>query len=111
MGRLCTTTDASGTTTYAYDAWGNVVEETFTHAGVAFTTTTTYDASNRVLTQTNPTGHTVTYTRDTVGRLTAIDLTFPDGTTQPIAGAIALPGRWRAHRRHLRQRPARDAHL
>lgn len=85
LHRLQQTVDAlSGVTQYAYDVHDRLTQVTAPNGA-----TTTYDTGNRVLTQTDPTDHTVTYTRDTAGRITAVDLTIPDGTTHAIASAIA----------------------
>jgi len=89
-------TDATGTTTYAYDALGRVTSidgsasaDTFTYAYDANgnrvsmidpdnrTTTYAYDADNRLITMTAADG-TVTYAYDAVGNL--VSMTYPNGT-------------------------------
>ena len=48
VGRLCQVTDQSGTTAYAYDAYGNVTEHQKTELGVAYSTKYTYRAARIV---------------------------------------------------------------
>src|SRR5581483_8542096 len=76
IGRLCQVVDSSGTTEYAYDAFGNIVTERHTEAGVAYTTSYTYDAGNRVTSITYPNQRVVTYARDSVGRITSVTSTL-----------------------------------
>jgi len=72
IGRLCKVTDASGTTQYAYDAFGNVVADVHTILNVAYTTAYTYDTANRVRSITYPDGQLVIYTRDALGRIQSV---------------------------------------
>ncbi len=61
-------TDATGSTAWTYDVRGRVTREVKTITGVgAFTTTTTYDALDRVVTQTYPDGEVVTTTYNAAG--------------------------------------------
>ncbi|MEK7207641.1 MAG: hypothetical protein AAB134_07155, partial [Pseudomonadota bacterium] len=73
LGRLCRTVDESGTRTFSYDGFGNMLQESFTDtAGVVNTTLFTYDAGDRRLSVTTPGGHAFTENRDAVGRLIAV---------------------------------------
>lgn len=92
VGRLCQVQDQSGTTTYAYDAFGNVLTDTHadTNQGRSASPSTIryqYDAGNRVLAISYPgvdhSGRTVNYTRDGLGRVLSITATV-DGKTQTI---------------------------
>ncbi|MEJ2392880.1 MAG: RHS repeat-associated core domain-containing protein [Gammaproteobacteria bacterium] len=88
IGRLCRVQDPSGTTDYAYDAYGNVLTETHVEAGrhrLNRTTTTQYryDAGNRVIAITYPDGREVDYSRDALGRIQAIAATV-NGKTRNI---------------------------
>ncbi len=66
-GNLTTRVDASGTTTYTWDAQNRPTGKT--SGGV--TTTVTYDAASNILTSVDPLG-TVTYRYDGANRLTAL---------------------------------------
>lgn len=81
MGRLCATIDASGTTTFAYDAFGNLIQQTHTELGITYTVQYTYDAGNRIQSITYPDGQTVSYSRNAVGQISAITLPINGVTT------------------------------
>lgn len=73
---LASVTDPLGrTTTYSYDARGDLTATTSPLGGV---TSSTYDAAHRVLTSTTPEGEVTSYTYDTAGRLLT--------TTDPLGG-------------------------
>ena len=59
---------------YAYDAFGNLVRHTRTEAGVPYVTTYAYDAGDRLLALTDPSGRRVEYGRDALGRITKVEL-------------------------------------
>lgn len=82
IGRLCQVTDQSGTTQYAYDAYGNVTEHKKTELGVTYSTKYTYDNADRILTITYPDNRVATYTRDILGRITTVS--FPVNGTATI---------------------------
>jgi RHS repeat-associated protein len=84
IGRLTTVTDAAGTLNRSYDERGNVVSETRVNGAVTLVTSYTYDAASRVASITYPSGWTVAYTRDAMGRPTAV-------TTQPRDGSAPVP--------------------
>jgi len=85
IGRLCEVSDASGSTTYAYNGLGNTAAQTWTTGGKSFVTAYTYDAANRVHTITYPDNRIVTYTRDALGRTTKVAMTR-DGNAQTVSG-------------------------
>jgi RHS repeat-associated protein len=72
IGRLTTMTDSSGTTTYCYDRRGNVMGKTQVTNGITLVTGYTYTLADRLLTITYPSGHVITYGRDSVGRITSV---------------------------------------
>ena len=80
-GRLCQVTDQSGTTNYAYDAYGNVTEHKKTELGVTYSTKYTYDNADRILTITYPDNRVATYTRDILGRITQVSYTVNSSST------------------------------
>jgi RHS repeat-associated protein len=72
IGRLTQITDSSGSTTYCYDARGNVVTKTQVTGGTTLTTGYTYTLADRIANITYPSGAIVSYGRDTVGRVTSV---------------------------------------
>jgi RHS repeat-associated protein len=86
-GRLCTVVDASGTSAYTYDGFGNVATHTRTEFGVSATTGYGYDPLNRVASITYPDGRKVTYDRNTLGQVTEVTLT-QNGSTQTLASNL-----------------------
>ena len=86
IGRLTTITDDSGTTSLVYDDYRNLVEETRTIDGVAYTTGYSYDLAGNLLQMTYPDGRIVTWQRDALGRVTTI-LTQADAGAAPVVVA------------------------
>jgi YD repeat-containing protein len=78
VGRLSSITESdpasqiTGATVYGYDQHGRVTSETRTIAGVQHTTGYAYDASGRLSGLTYPSGTTVTYGFDALGRVNQI---------------------------------------
>jgi RHS repeat-associated protein len=60
-GRLCSMTDASGSTIYEYSAKGQVRKETKTIDSVQYVTQYTYDQNGNMKTMTYPSGRVITY--------------------------------------------------
>ena len=60
-GRLCTMTDASGTTTYEYSAKGQVTKEAKVIDSIAYATQYSYDMNGNLKTMTYPSGRVITY--------------------------------------------------
>ncbi|BGE87347.1 hypothetical protein Ms3S1_37830 [Methylosinus sp. 3S-1] len=91
IGRLTSMTDSTGTTSFAYDAFGHVVQKTQTIGAVSFTTKWYYHATNgRLIGHTYPSGFKLLYSYDSIGRVSAITLQQPDGTTRStLIGAIS----------------------
>ena len=82
-GRVIKQKDEAGEISYTYDANGNclIISETVSENGVqnvsVNTITRTYDALNRVTSQTDADGNHIGYAYDTQGNLSV--LTYPDG--------------------------------
>ncbi|HYL35196.1 MAG TPA: RHS repeat-associated core domain-containing protein [Bryobacteraceae bacterium] len=90
IGRLTSITDAVGTLSHVYDERGNLLSETRVNSGVTLVTTYTYDVASRVASITYPSGWTVAYTRDAMGRTTGLAAQSPDGSTSlPILTNVA----------------------
>ena len=60
-GRLCSMTDASGTTVYEYTAKGQVRKETKTIDSIQYVTQYAYDQNGNLKTMTYPSGRVITY--------------------------------------------------
>ncbi len=81
IGRLSSITehDAANQVTsllaYAYDAHGRVTSETRTVAGVQYALGYNYDTAGRLSGLTYPSGRTVTYAFDSLGRVSAVNTT------------------------------------
>ncbi|HET9061022.1 MAG TPA: DUF6531 domain-containing protein [Acidimicrobiales bacterium] len=76
LGEVLTDTTAAGTTTYTYDAAGNMTSKVDADGNK---TTYAYDAAGDLTSQTSPTGATTTYTYDSDGN--QLTQTSPDGGT------------------------------
>jgi len=72
IGRLTGITDASGAMSRYYDALGRVTAETRMIAGKIYSTTYAYNAAGRLTAITYPSGRVVGFTRNGLGRVTAI---------------------------------------
>jgi RHS repeat-associated protein len=93
IGRLTTLTDASGSTTYCYDARGNVVRKQQITGSATFATTYAYTAASRLSKIGYPSGAIVTYAYDATGRVEAIQYKA-DATSTPIS--IVSATEWNA---------------
>jgi len=74
IGRLCEVTDPSGTTTFAYDVYGNITTQTKVELGDTYVTTYTYDDVDKITSITYPNGIRLNYQRDSLSRITNIQL-------------------------------------
>jgi YD repeat-containing protein len=99
VGRLTTVTEtaANGTTIlqtsqYAYDQRGRLIQETRAFAGQSFVTAYAYDqTSGRLTGMTYPSGRTVSYSYDAIGRITQISSTASaaqGGQTQTLVSGV-----------------------
>jgi YD repeat-containing protein len=87
IGHLTKIVDATGTTNYGYDHHGRLITETEQAYGATYTTAYAYDAQGRLASITYPSGRTVNYTFDTMGRINQIASTF-NSNTQVLASNI-----------------------
>jgi len=71
IGRLTRIVDESGTTSFAYDARGNLRQRGWTPAGttLAYTTAYAYDLADRLTQVVYPSGRIMDYGRDSLGRV------------------------------------------
>jgi RHS repeat-associated protein len=83
VGRLTSVADAAGTLSRSYDERGDILSEMRVQGGAALSTAYGYDAAQRILSIGYPSGSTAAYTRDAMGRITAV--------TTKAAGTSATP--------------------
>ncbi len=88
IGRLTSVADAAGTLSRSYDQLGNLLSDARTTSAASLTTAYAYDAANRIASITYPSGATVSYTRDTVGRITAVAEQPSGGANTSVASNI-----------------------
>jgi RHS repeat-associated protein len=86
-GRLTMRVDGSGTTTFSYDVFGNLTQESKVVDGNTHVTVYTYDDADLVESITYPSGRTVEYTRNVLGQITEVETTY-DTTTLTVADSI-----------------------
>ena len=72
IGRLTTLEDNSGTTTYQYDARGNLTQQAYSRNGVTHTTAYIYDNADNLTQITYPSGRIITMNRDALGRIAQV---------------------------------------
>lgn len=89
IGRLTSLTDETGSTSYFYDYRGNVARETRVVDGVSYQTDYAYDLADNLSEITYPSGRIVSYTRDSLGRVSKIQ-TQTDALAAPVTVADAI---------------------
>ena len=90
IGRLTTVRDAAGTLSRSFDEQGNLLSETRTSGAATLVTSYSYDALNRIASITYPSGWTAAYSRDAMGRVTAVTAQPPDGSAPvPVVSGVA----------------------
>jgi len=83
--------DESGTHSYSYDAWGNVVEMRYRRGGRDYVTRYSYDRENLLRSMTLPSGRVVEYSRDGVRRIEGVTTTV-GGQRQSVVSQIRYRG-------------------
>ena len=92
LGYLCGRSDESGSYTYSYDGFGNVLSMGFTERdGTLYTTGYGYDDGDNVVQLTYPSGRVVDIVRDGVRRVSGIDTTL-NGGPQSVLSAMSYRG-------------------
>ncbi len=95
IGRLSTITETNpqnqvtSLLAYAYDQKGRTTSETRTINGVAYALAYSYDSAGRLSGMTYPSGRTIAYTLDALGRISQVSTTPQGGTAQIVASGIA----------------------
>ncbi|HEU5352161.1 MAG TPA: RHS repeat-associated core domain-containing protein [Terracidiphilus sp.] len=80
---------AAGTLSRSYDQFGNLLTNARTTSAGTLTTSYTYDAANRIASITYPSQTVVSYTRDIMGRITAVTAKPSGGASTPVASNVA----------------------
>ena len=114
IGRLTSLTDQAGSLTHAYDERGNLLAETRTSGTTTLTTSYAYDAASRVLSITYPDTSVATYTRDAMGKITAVsDKPAGAGAPTTLASSVTYKpfGPWSGftYGNGIVETPTRDA--
>ena len=91
LTRLTAITDPTGSTSYYYDLHGRVVQDTRVIGGVSYATAYQYDNAGRLAGLTYPSGRQVGYTRDSLGRVSAITTSYGSATQVVLAAATYQP--------------------
>ena len=91
VGRLSSITDSSGSTSFGYDAQGNITELTQTIDGQRYTQSYTYNGANRLTGMTYPSGRSVTYSYDASGRINRVDSIGNEGSETLADTITRLP--------------------
>lgn len=86
-GRLTSITDSIGSINYAYDQRGRITSETRVINGISYVCTYTYNTIGQLTGVTYPSGRTLTYTLDSLGRMSQISTT-KDSVTEILANNI-----------------------
>lgn len=87
LGKLSSITDESGSTSYTYNHWGDLIQETKVINGNSFSIGYTYDTEHRLTSTTYPSGRVVTLTPDANQDFSSISSLYQT-TTQPILSNI-----------------------
>jgi YD repeat-containing protein len=87
-GHLTGFTDPSGSTSHVWNQKGRLGSQTRTIGGTAYTTQYDYDPYGRLYRVTYPSGRTLDYGFDGLGRIQQIDTTY-SSVTQPIVSSVA----------------------
>lgn len=92
LGRLTGIVDASGSTSYCYDRYGQVARKVQVTNGLTFVVGYTYTPSGQLLTLTYPDGTVVDYGRDAQERIAQIGVTGPGASREVLlSGATYAP--------------------
>ncbi|MEX1826807.1 RHS repeat-associated core domain-containing protein [Luteibacter sp. CQ10] len=88
VGHLTRVVENGVTTTYCYDARGNVTDKRQTQGAVTDAMHYAYTPANRVQSETRPGGAVVAYARNSLGQVTGVTVTPASGAAQTVASNI-----------------------
>nr|WP_269460718.1 DUF6531 domain-containing protein [Ferriphaselus amnicola] len=87
LGHLTSMTDITGTTSFSYDAHGRLLTETKVAYAATYVTRYSYDVQGKLTSMTYPSGRLVSYSYDTIGRVSQVSTTL-SGQTQVLVSGI-----------------------
>jgi RHS repeat-associated protein len=90
-GRLSGITDPSGNINFSYNGRGRLVQKKSTILDQSYTFSVTYSQGNRIASVTYPSGRTLDYTRDSVGRMEGLSTTYNSATVTLVSNMIHNP--------------------
>ena len=102
IGRLCRIADGAGSTTFAYDARGNLVSETRVEGGATFVTNYFHNNADRLTDVTLPSGEVMQAGLDTSGRIKTLSITR-NGVVTQVADGIEYAATGQIRRQTLGQ--------
>jgi RHS repeat-associated protein len=88
LGRLGRMADASGSTQYCYDRWGNLVRKVQTTNGRVFTTRYAYNLAGRLTRMVYPSGMVVDYGINSLGQPSSITVTRPGQAPETLVRSV-----------------------
>jgi RHS repeat-associated protein len=91
IGRRTSMTDPSGSSTFGYDSRGRLVQKTSNLDEHTYSTARTFTPGGRVISITCPSGRTVDYTRNSIGKISGVSTTGSGATTTLINNLLYLP--------------------
>ena len=90
-GHITSMTDASGSMTFDYDARGRLIQKTSVINSQNYIYEQAFSPGNRLTSVTYPSGRTVDYTRDSMGRVSGLSTTYDTNTIQLISNMTYNP--------------------
>ena len=87
IGRLTRIVESAVTTTYCYDSRGNVLQKRQTQGSQIDTISYSYSLAGRLVSTLTPSGTSVQYVRDVLGRISGVTV-LPSGVTGAGAGNV-----------------------
>ncbi|MHB1056510.1 MAG: DUF4329 domain-containing protein [Rhodanobacter sp.] len=91
LGRLCSTSDATGTTSYTYTPEGQIAGRGFSIAGTTYALGYSYDSVGRVATVSYPDGNKANYSYAN-GLVSGVTFTMGTTTSNLATGVLYRPG-------------------
>ncbi|NID05883.1 RHS repeat protein [Luteibacter jiangsuensis] len=88
VGHLTRVVENGVTTSYCYDARGNVTDKRQTQGAITDAMHYAYTPANRVQSETRPGGAVVAYARNSFGQVTGVSVTPASGVAQTVASNI-----------------------
>jgi len=88
IGRLTRMIESAVSTTYCYDARGNVIQKTQVVSGTTDSTSHSYTAADRLSGETTPDGTVISYAFNSNGRISGVQVT-PSGSTSASSTVVS----------------------